>query len=115
MIRVLALVLLFAATGSAVLAYGDAADLARARDAVAQVFTQHVFTQHVFTQHVFTQHVFAQQVFAPHGSANDAHGLAPRPMAARTAEVPRGNGGEFALKARINGIAAPMLIDTGAT
>ena len=30
-------------------------------------------------------------------------------------EVPRGQGGEFALKAKINGVAAPMIIDTGAT
>jgi len=29
--------------------------------------------------------------------------------------VPRGQGGEFALKAKINGIAAPMVVDTGAT
>lgn len=30
-------------------------------------------------------------------------------------QIPRGQGGEFALKARINGVAAPMVIDTGAT
>ncbi len=30
-------------------------------------------------------------------------------------QIPRGQGGEFALKARINGIATPMVIDTGAT
>lgn len=29
--------------------------------------------------------------------------------------VSRGKGGEFALKARINGVTAPMVIDTGAT
>src|SRR5262245_14651048 len=29
--------------------------------------------------------------------------------------IPRGQGGEFALKARINGVTAPMVIDTGAT
>lgn len=91
MIRVLALILLFAATGSAVLAYGDSADLARARNAVAQVFA------------------------APGAGKDTNHRFAPRPMVARTAEVPRGNGGEFALKAKINGIATPMLIDTGAT
>ena len=33
----------------------------------------------------------------------------------RTAEISRGNGGEFALRAQINGIGAPMVIDTGAT
>jgi aspartyl protease family protein len=30
-------------------------------------------------------------------------------------EVPRGQGGEFSLKAKINGVAAPMIVDTGAT
>ena len=29
--------------------------------------------------------------------------------------IPRGQGGEFALRAKINGVAAPMVIDTGAT
>ncbi len=33
----------------------------------------------------------------------------------RTAEIPRGNGGEFALRAKINGVNTPMVIDTGAT
>ena len=33
----------------------------------------------------------------------------------RAAEVPRGQAGEFALRARINGVNAPMVIDTGAT
>ena len=30
-------------------------------------------------------------------------------------QIPRGQGGEFALRAKINGVAAPMVIDTGAT
>src|SRR5215475_6165328 len=34
---------------------------------------------------------------------------------ARAVQIPRGQGGEFALRARINGAAAPMVIDTGAT
>jgi clan AA aspartic protease (TIGR02281 family) len=34
---------------------------------------------------------------------------------ARAVQVPRGQSGEFALVARINGISAPMVIDTGAT
>jgi aspartyl protease family protein len=37
---------------------------------------------------------------------------APAP---RAVQIPRGQGGEFALHARINGVKAPMLIDTGAT
>lgn len=31
------------------------------------------------------------------------------------AQVPRGANGDFAVQARINGIAAPMVVDTGAT
>jgi aspartyl protease family protein len=34
---------------------------------------------------------------------------------AHAVQIARGQGGEFALRARINGIAAPMVIDTGAT
>ena len=30
-------------------------------------------------------------------------------------QIPRGQGGEFALRAKINGVTAPMVIDTGAT
>lgn len=30
-------------------------------------------------------------------------------------EVPRGQGGEFSLRAKINGVPAPMVVDTGAT
>ena len=33
----------------------------------------------------------------------------------RAVQIPRGQGGEFALRAQINGVAAPMVIDTGAT
>jgi clan AA aspartic protease (TIGR02281 family) len=33
----------------------------------------------------------------------------------RAVQIPRGQGGEFALRARINGVSAPMVIDTGAT
>ena len=33
----------------------------------------------------------------------------------RAVQIPRGQGGEFALKAKINGVSAPMVIDTGAT
>ena len=34
---------------------------------------------------------------------------------ARTVQIARSQGGEFALQARINGVPAPMVIDTGAT
>jgi len=33
----------------------------------------------------------------------------------RAVSVPRSQGGEFAVQAKINGVAAPMVIDTGAT
>ena len=32
-----------------------------------------------------------------------------------TVQIPRGSNGEFAVQTRINGIAAPMVVDTGAT
>jgi clan AA aspartic protease (TIGR02281 family) len=34
---------------------------------------------------------------------------------AHAVQIPRRQGGEFALQARINGVSAPMVIDTGAT
>ncbi|WP_315833144.1 TIGR02281 family clan AA aspartic protease [Bradyrhizobium prioriisuperbiae] len=79
MSRVLAIIILMAATCGAVLAYGDPADLEKARHAVTHVFT-------------------AQAV-----------------LNKRIAEIPRGTGGEFALRARINGVNTPMVIDTGAS
>jgi clan AA aspartic protease (TIGR02281 family) len=33
----------------------------------------------------------------------------------RAVEIPRKNGGEFAVRARINNVQAPMVVDTGAT
>ena len=39
-----------------------------------------------------------------------------RPRAStRAVHISRGQAGEFALQARINGVSAPMVIDTGAT
>ncbi|MBI5262130.1 MAG: TIGR02281 family clan AA aspartic protease [Bradyrhizobium sp.] len=35
--------------------------------------------------------------------------------ASRAVEIKRGRGGEFALRAKINGVTVPMVIDTGAT
>jgi aspartyl protease family protein len=35
--------------------------------------------------------------------------------AAPAVQIPRGQSGEFALRAKINGVSAPMVIDTGAT
>lgn len=79
MSRLLAIVILMAATCGAVLAYGDPADLEKARHAVTHVFTAQA---------------------AP---------------SKRIAEIPRGTGGEFALRAKINGVNTPMVIDTGAS
>src|SRR5438270_3911629 len=44
-------------------------------------------------------HIFRTQTAAP----------------APAVQIQRGQGGEFALRAKINGVAAPMVIDTGAT
>ena len=33
----------------------------------------------------------------------------------RAVQIPRGQTGEFSLRAKVNGVSAPMLIDTGAT
>ena len=41
--------------------------------------------------------------------------LRKRTASVRAVQVPRGQGGEFTLQARINGVAAPMVVDTGAT
>ena len=41
--------------------------------------------------------------------------LRSRAVATRAVQVSRSQGGEFALQAKINGIGAPMVIDTGAT
>jgi aspartyl protease family protein len=50
--------------------------------------------------------------------ANDSVSELLRKRAAsapRAVQIARGQGGEFALQARINGVTAPMVIDTGAT
>ena len=45
-----------------------------------------------------------------------SHMLRQRSQSAPPAvQIPRGQGGEFALQAKINGVTAPMVIDTGAT
>jgi clan AA aspartic protease (TIGR02281 family) len=41
------------------------------------------------------------------------HGQSLAP--AKAVQIPRGQGGEFSLRAKINGVNAPMVIDTGAT
>ena len=48
-----------------------------------------------------------------HGLGHAAASAALEPAPA--VQIPRGQGGEFALHAKINGVKAPMVIDTGAT
>lgn len=76
--RILLVVAVLVATAGAVVAYGDPAQIARARIAVTDL-------------------------------------LRARMSVARAVQISRGQGGEFALQAKINGVSAPMVIDTGAT
>ena len=79
MSRILLVVVVLLATVGAVVAYGDPAQIARARNAVSDLL---------------------------HSRAT---------ASARAVQISRGQAGEFALQARINGVTAPMVIDTGAT
>jgi clan AA aspartic protease (TIGR02281 family) len=75
--RILLVVVVLLATAGAVVAYGDPAQIARAKNTVSELLS--------------------------------------RRAAARAVQISRGQAGEFALRARINGVNAPMVIDTGAT
>jgi aspartyl protease family protein len=79
MTRLLLVLFLFAATASAVIAYRDPAQLARATDTVSELLRKRA--------------------------------LGP----ASVVQIPRGTNGEFNIRAKINGVRAPMVIDTGAT
>jgi aspartyl protease family protein len=79
MSRFLVILMFLAATGGAVLAYGNPTDIEKAKHVVTHVL----------------------------GVDTDFN--------KRTAEIARGNAGEFALRAKINGVSTPMVIDTGAT
>jgi len=74
--RILLVVVVLLATAGAVVAYGDPAQIARAKNTVSELLNR---------------------------------------RAARAVQIARGQAGEFALRARINGVNAPMVIDTGAT
>jgi aspartyl protease family protein len=52
---------------------------------------------------------------AARASDSVAELLRYRTAKASAVEIPRGHGGDFALRAKINGVAAPMVVDTGAT
>jgi len=45
--------------------------------------------------------------------SNMLHGRATPPV--RAVQISRGQGGEFTLRAKVNGVTAPMVVDTGAT
>jgi aspartyl protease family protein len=79
MTRLLLVLFLLAATASAVVAYRDPEQLARATDTVSELLRERA--------------------------------VGP----ASVVQIPRGQNGEFNIHAKINGIAAPMVIDTGAT
>jgi aspartyl protease family protein len=79
MTRLLLVLLLLVATASAVIAYRDPEQLARASDTVSDMLRKRAT------------------------------------FPTSTVHIPRGQGGEFAIHARINNVPAPMLIDTGAT
>jgi clan AA aspartic protease (TIGR02281 family) len=84
--RILLVLLVLAATAGAVVAYGDPDRIAQAGDTVSDLLRRRA-----------------------RASAHAAR------MPARAVQISRGQTGEFALQARINGVPAPMVIDTGAT
>ncbi|QPF87397.1 TIGR02281 family clan AA aspartic protease [Bradyrhizobium genosp. L] len=85
MSRILLVILLLMATAGAVVAYGDPDQIARARENLTQLF------------------------------GRSAAPAAASPAPAPGVQIARSQSGEFAFRAKINGISAPMVIDTGAT
>ncbi|MGF6308571.1 clan AA aspartic protease (TIGR02281 family) [Bradyrhizobium sp. i1.8.4] len=85
MTRILLVILLLMATAGAVVAYGDPDQIARARENLTQIF----------------------------GRSTAAS--ASTSSSAPAVQITRSQGGEFAFRAKINGVSAPMVIDTGAT
>ena len=79
MSRTLLVLLVLLGTAGAVVAYGDPAQIARAKVVVSDLL------------------------------------LRTRGSAVRAVQISRGPAGQFALQAKINGVSAPMVIDTGAT
>ena len=65
----------------------------------------------------FTAGVVVEYMDSPkvaHASDNISE-LTRERASARAVQIARRQGGEFALRARINGVTAPMVVDTGAT
>jgi clan AA aspartic protease (TIGR02281 family) len=99
--RFVIMLLFLAATGGVVLAYGNPGDIAKATQAVGQALGVQISSVQVSgVQALGTQ---ALEFLGLSGESK------------RTAEIARGNGGDFSLHAKINGINTPMVIDTGAT
>lgn len=85
--RILLIILLLMATAGAVVAYGDPDQIARARENLTQLL----------------------------GRSTAPNAATPSPAPAPAVQIARSQGGEFAFRAKINGVSAPMVIDTGAT
>jgi aspartyl protease family protein len=79
MTRLLLVLFLMAVTASAVAAYRDPEQVARATDTISDFLRKRASSP------------------------------------ASAVHIPRGQGGEFAVQVRINGVSTPMVIDTGAT
>ncbi|PZA12663.1 TIGR02281 family clan AA aspartic protease [Rhodopseudomonas palustris] len=87
MSRILLVLMVLLGTAGAVVAYGDPKRISAAGDAMSTMLKK--------------------RVAAATAAAEAAK--------ARTVEIPRGTGGEFRVVAKVNGVSAPMVIDTGAT
>ncbi|MBB1093689.1 TIGR02281 family clan AA aspartic protease [Rhodopseudomonas palustris] len=85
MSRILLVLVVLLGTAGAVVAYGDPKRISDAGDAMSSMLRNRVAA----------------------ATAATGHG--------RVVQIPRGTGGEFALRAKVNGVSAPMVIDTGAT
>ncbi|RED27289.1 clan AA aspartic protease (TIGR02281 family) [Rhodopseudomonas thermotolerans] len=87
MSRLLLVLMVLIGTAGAVVAYGDPKRISEAGDVMSTMLKK--------------------RVAAATAAAEAAK--------SRMVEIPRGTGGEFAVRAKVNGVAAPMVIDTGAT
>ncbi|MCP9626211.1 TIGR02281 family clan AA aspartic protease [Rhodopseudomonas palustris] len=85
MSRLLLVLVVLLGTAGAVVAYGDPKRISDAGDVVSTMLRKRVAA-------------------ATAAAAHD-----------RVVQIPRGTGGEFAVRAKVNGVSAPMVIDTGAT
>ncbi|ABD08093.1 conserved hypothetical protein [Rhodopseudomonas palustris HaA2] len=86
MSRILLVLAVLIGTAGAVVAYGDPKRISEAGDAMSTMLKKRVAA--------------ATAAAAGHG---------------RVVQIPRGTGGEFAVRAKVNGVNAAMVIDTGAT